>query len=133
MMPDVRFKDLPQEAREILARDLTHENAMFLAIDAVNARESERQATFPADPMEGLREARKVGSAPVKVEFDDPVELALDLLEVAIAALHRKDFDGYDAPRLARVLETAEAALRVYNDKQKEVDDRVRAILFPLK
>lgn len=131
-MADIRLKDLPQEAQDKL-RDLDHSSAALLAIDAMHARNAAKAANYSADPLEAMREASRVRNAKVTVEIDDPVGLTLDTLEIAIAALHRKSFDTYDASNLARVLETAEAVLRVYVDNKDEADDRVRAILFPQK
>lgn len=132
-MGEVRLKDLPLEAREILTRDLTHENAMWLAIDALRERDASAQASYPADPIEGLRQAREAAHRKVTVETDDPVGLAIDTLEVATAALSRGSFDDHDAGALVTLLHVAWTALRNHRRNMDEANDRVRAILFPQK
>lgn len=132
-MADVHLRDLPVEAREIIARNLTHENAMWLAIDAINAREAAKHASYPADPLEALREAWKVAKAEIDIQTDDPIGLVIDTLEVATAALDRGSFDDHDAKALITLLHVAENVLRAHRQQQDEATDRIRAILFPQK
>jgi len=131
-MAEVRFKDLPPEAQAML-RDLTVADAKMLAIGAAHAREAERFAGYPTDPTEAMRDARKVANAPVRIETDDPVGLAIDTLEVATAALSRGSFDDHDASALVTLLMVAESALRDHRRNQDEASDRIRAVLFPQK
>ena len=131
-MAGPRFQDLPAAAQDAL-RDLDHQGAALLAIDAHHVRERERQQTYPTDPVEALRTARTIWRQGVEVRVDDPVGMAVDTLEVSIAALSRGAFDDHDAHALVTLLSLAEQALRRYQRNADDANDRMHAVTHPMR
>ena len=121
----------PETQREL--RDLTHKDAKFLAIGARRARDLETERSYPADPIEAVRAARKVAHEDVQVTIDDPASFALNVMEVVSAALNRGNFDDHDASAIVDLLFVAEAGLRTYKRQRDAADDRLRAITHPSK
>lgn len=131
-MAGPRLQDLPAAAQDML-RDLDHHGASLLAIDAHHARDRDRRQSYPVDPIEALRAARKAWRQDVEVRVDDPVGLALDTFEVAIAALSRGAFDDRDASALVTVMSLADQALRQYRANADDAGDRLHALTHPQK